>query len=288
MKKIIHFLVVCLFTLQASFAQNTGSSLLWEVSGNGLASPSYVFGTIHMICKEDFFMPAAVQQAVERSQAIYLELKIDDPGLQMQMLQLLRLENGQNLQQIFGKEGYALLDSFFRARLNMSLSFFSGFKPFMALSLMYQKMLPCAVQQSYEMEFAGLARKYKKEIRGLETVADQVAVFDAIPDSVEAASILKMVQEFEAQQTELNKMVQLYRSQDVEALYQLSVRSEDMMGSAALLLENRNRKWIAPMEKAMQEGTTFFAVGAAHLGGPAGVLQLLREKGYSVKPVPLQ
>lgn len=285
---MIRLVFVALLTAQLSYAQNAGNSLLWEVSGNGLTTPSYVFGTIHIICKEDFFMPPAVQQAVERSGKLYLELKMDDPKLQMEMMQLLRLENGQTLQKIFGAAGYAQLDSFFRTRLNMSLAFFSSFKPFMALSLMYQKMLPCAVQQSYEMEFMNLARKQKKEIVGLETVADQIAVFDAIPDSVEVAAILKMVQDFEVQQKELNKMVQVYRSQDVEALYQMTISSEDMMGSAELLLGKRNRSWIPVMETAMQNNSSFFAVGAAHLGGAEGVLQLLRAKGYTVKPVTLK
>lgn len=288
MKKIIVVFIAGLLAAQIAVAQNSGNSLLWEVSGNGLTTPSYVFGTIHIICKEDFLMPAAVQQAFERSGKVFMELKMDDPKLQVEMIRLLQLENGQTLQQIFGTAGYAQLDSFFRVRLNMSLSFFSSFKPFMALSLMYQKMLPCAVQQSYEMEFMSMARKQKKEIFGLETVADQIAVFDAIPDSVEAASILKIVQDFEQQQKELNKMVQVYRSFDVEALYQLTVGSEDMMGSAELLLEKRNRNWIPVMESAMQKEPVFFAVGAAHLGGTVGVLHLLRAKGYNVRPVTLQ
>jgi uncharacterized protein YbaP (TraB family) len=116
-------------------------------------------------------------------------------------------------------------------------------------------------------------------------VEDQLAVFDAIPDSLEIRSIMNMVNDFDAQKKEFNRMSTIYKSQDLEALYQLIAESPEMMGSQELLLDHRNRNWIPVMDSAMKKTSTFFAVGAGHLGGNQGVLELLRKQGYSVKPI---
>jgi uncharacterized protein YbaP (TraB family) len=135
------------------------------------------------------------------------------------------------------------------------------------------------------MNFVKMATEQKKELLGLEKVEDQLAVFDAIPDSLEIRSIMNMVNDFDAQKKEFNRMSTIYKSQDLEALYQLIAESPEMMGSQELLLDRRNRNWIPVMDSAMKKTSTFFAVGAGHLGGNQGVLELLRKQGYSVKPI---
>ena len=80
-------------------------------------------------------------------------------------------------------------------------------------------------------------------------------------------------------------MIDIYKSQNTEALYNLMVNSPDMMGSKELLLDQRNRNWIPLMETAMRKQSSFFAVGAGHLSGEVGVIELLRKKGYQVTAV---
>jgi uncharacterized protein YbaP (TraB family) len=139
--------------------------------------------------------------------------------------------------------------------------------------------------ESYEMNFVKMASEQKKELLGLERVEDQVAVFDAIPDSLEIRSIMNMVNDFESQKKEFTRMSSLYKAQNLDSLYQLLVASPEMMGSQELLLDRRNRNWIPIMESAMKKSSTFFAVGAGHLAGSQGVLELLRKQGYKVKPI---
>ncbi|HMO31364.1 MAG TPA: TraB/GumN family protein [Lacibacter sp.] len=283
MKRLISFLLFCL-----PFFSAPAQSLLWEVSGNGLAKPSYVFGTIHMICKEDYLMTEVIRQKFNQADSVFLELDMDDPRLQMELMNYMQLEKGQSLRQIFGEEGYTRLDSFFRVRLNMSVSLFNGFKPFFVLSMLYQKILGCDVQESYELDFVKMAKAAKKDIRGLETVADQMAVFDSIPDTEEAAAILRMIDGFAEQQQQMQQLVKRYLQQDVEGLVQMTLESPDIMNAGERLLKNRNQNWIPRMETSMRTGSSFFAVGAAHLGGTYGVLALLRQAGYTVKPVSIR
>ncbi len=280
--------VVFLFTIYSmqSIAQgDKANALLWEISGTGLQQPSYLFGTIHMICKEDFAFSEIAKQKFNNSKQVYLELDMDDPQLQSVMMGLMQLPDKESLKNKLGESNFNRLDSFLKKEMNMNLAVFDRFKPMMVMSLLAQRLLSCAAMESYEMNFVKMASEQKKELLGLERVEDQVAVFDAIPDSLEIRSIMNIVNDFESQKKEFTRMSSLYKAQNLESLYQLLVASPEMMGSQELLLDRRNRNWIPIMESAMKKSSTFFAVGAGHLAGSQGVLELLRKQGYKVKPI---
>lgn len=280
---VLSFITIC--AMQSNAQPEKNNTMLWEISGNGLKQPSYLFGTIHIICKDDFLLSENVKQKFSSSSQVYLELDMDDPQLQAKMMQHMQLPGEETLKNKFGESNFNKLDSFITKEMNMSLTLFNRFKPFMMMSLLAQRLLSCPEMESYEMSFVKMASEQKKELLGLERVEDQLAVFDAIPDSMETASIMNMVNDFEAAKKEFNRMTTLYQAQDIHSLYQLMVESPEMMGSQELLLDRRNRNWIPVMESAMKGSSTFFAVGAGHLAGSQGVIELLRKQGYNVRPV---
>lgn len=276
------FLFLC-FALPSKAQEKKNNALLWEITGNGLAQPSYLFGTIHMICKEDFVLSDIVKEKFNASKEIYLELDMDDPKLQVTMMQLMQLPGKETLQEKMGADKFSRLDSFVKKEMNMNLAAFARFKPLMVMSLIAQRSVGCQAIESYETTFVKMSREQKKELLGLERVEDQLAVFDAIPDSIEIVSIMNMVNDFEKSKREFKRMSNIYLSQDLDALYQLMADSPELMGSQELLLNRRNRNWIPVMDAAMKKSPTFFAVGAGHLGGSQGVLELLRKQGYQVR-----
>ena len=280
--------MLCLFLLLLSSfpspaQEKKNNALLWEIAGNGLAQPSYLFGTIHMICKEDFVLSDIVKEKFNASKEIYLELDMDDPKLQVTMIQLMQLPGKETLQEKMGADKFSRLDSFVKKEMKMNLAAFARFKPLMLMSLLAQRSVGCQAIESYENTFVKMSREQKKELLGLERVEDQLAVFDAIPDSVEIESIMKFVNDFEKGKKEFKGFINIYLSQDLDALYQVMAELPEMMGSLELLLNRRNRNWIPVMDAAMKKSPTFFAVGAGHLGGSQGVLELMRKQGYQVK-----
>lgn len=280
---VIFFFTLC--SMQSIAQGDKTNTLLWEISGNGLQQPSYLFGTIHMICKEDFLISEIVKQKFNSSKQVYLELDMDDPQLQGKMMQQMQLAGKETLKNKLGESDFKKLDSFLQKEMNMNLVMFDKFKPMMVMSILAQRLLPCAGMESYDMNFAKMATEQKKELLGLEKVEDQLGVFDAIPDSLEIRSIMNMVNDFESHKKEFSRMSSIYKTQDLDALYQLMAESPEMMGSQELLLDRRNRNWIPVMESVMKNSTTFFAVGAGHLAGSQGVLELLRKQGYKVKGI---
>lgn len=260
------------------------NALLWQVSGKGLSTPSYLYGTIHMICAEDFNITDSTKAVFNRSSKIYLEIDMDDPTIALKTLQLAMLKSG-SLKDLMSGEDYETLNRFMTDSMKMPLALFNKMKPFTLMSVMYTKILPCSNMESYEKSFITMAAQQKKEIRGLEKLEDQFAVFDQIPDSAEARMILSMIKDFDGQRKEFQKMVDAYKNRDLNTLAGLMEKAPDMKGYETLLLANRNRNWIPVMEKAMAETPCFFAVGAGHLPGPEGVISLLRKAGYTLRPV---
>lgn len=287
MKKTLVFLLVAVIGY-SSFAQtNSGNSLLWEISGNNLKQPSYLFGTVHMICKEDFFLPEVVRTKFSAAEEVFLELDMDDPAMMMKMMTMMQLPKGQTIKQLFGDSAFKEFDKKYQKITGMSAVMFNTFKPLMLMTMLTEKSLSCSNRESYEQTFMAIAAKEKKDIKGLEKMEDQIAVFDAIPDSVEIANLQTMINNFDKSIEEFKKLVAIYKQQDVEGLFKLTTASPELMDAQNDLLVKRNNNWIPVMQKNMEAKACFFAVGAAHLGGDIGVINLLRKQGYTVKPVKL-
>lgn len=260
------------------------NALLWSIRGKDLTSPSYLYGTIHMICKEDFLMSNTLKEKFSSSKNVYLEMDMDDPSMMMKMATMALMKD-KTLQDLMSPDDYKFLSAYVKDSLGMPMMMFNRMKPITLMSLIYSRMLPCASNESYEMKFVEMAKSQKKEIRGLETIEEQMAVFDKIPDSSEAQMILEMIRKMPEQRQQLDEMIKAYKKEDLKKLADQMSDSPEWKGFEDVLLVNRNRNWISIMESAMRQGSQFFAVGAGHLPGPEGVISLLRKAGYTVEPV---
>ena len=143
---------------------------------------------------------------------------------------------------------------------------------------------------SYEVELMDIAKKNEMETSGLETVEYQMSVFDSIPYKAQADMLIDAIEAEKDTttniETQMADMIQLYKDQDLQALQQLlKSESSGMEQFEEILLNQRNRNWIPIMKTQIAEKPTFFAVGAGHLGGPEGILTLLRKEGYKLTPV---
>lgn len=280
--KTFQVLIFCVLT---HFIQAQNKSLLWEISGNGLSKPSYLYGTIHLICPSDYFLTDSTKAAFAKTDQVYLELDMDDPSMMSKMMKTAMFTDGKKLKDYLSADDYTLLNDFFKQKMGMGLDQMNGMKPFTVMSMLYMTLLSCQ-PQSYELVFTQMASNAKKEMLGLETVEFQMSIFDQIPYDKQAALLADMVRKKEESAKEFGQMVALYKAQDVEGLLKVMDNSEwDFNGYEDILLANRNAAWIPIMEKAMQTKPTFFAVGAGHLGGEKGVLSLLKKQGFVVRPV---
>ena len=260
-------------------------SLLWEISGKGLTKPSYLYGTIHVICPADMIMTEKMQAKLKSTKQLSLEIDMDDPNIMFTMLREVPMKDGATLKSLLSAEDYKIVSDYFRQNLKMDLTMVQNWKPMMISSLLYTKVADCT-PQSYETTFMKMAKKQGKEVIGVETLEEQLAVFDKIPYQKQAEILVQSITEADKSKKEFAQMIAVYKQQDLDGFEKIFKESSQGLDNFAdVLLIQRNKNWIPVIEREAQEKPTFFAVGAGHLGGEQGVIQLLRQQGYTVKPV---
>ena len=289
MKKIFKSIAVVAVVLISSggFAQAkkvasvpvNEQSLLWEISGNGLSKSSYLYGTIHMICGNDYFLSDKTKKAFDSTDNLVLEVNLADPK-----------EISSAQQFVYGKEPLSKtlseqqlndLDVLLQKRTGMTVKQVDKFSIMAVMSLISMKSFGCADIKMYEMEFIEMAKSSSKSIAGFETLQSQM---DFLSDAYSDAEVITMLQESNDDTTK--KLVQNYIQENLPEIYKDITASKVMNEKTRkVLLDVRNENWIVKMPNIMKDKSTFFAVGAAHLLGEQGVIQLLRKKGYTVKPV---
>jgi uncharacterized protein YbaP (TraB family) len=269
----LFFLIFC-----TSEAQK---SLLWKVEGKGIQT-SYLYGTFHIFPQEQFSIPDKVKSTFEQCDRLVMELSMAE-GMEMQMLQLASMKDGMRLEDLLVPDDLIKLDSAIMAN-GMSMAFFNTWKPFLITSLFYNHYMKSGVA-SFELALQKMAIEREMEILGLETVARQMEVFDAIPYADQAEDLMDMARNGDKYQKLFDEMVVTYLSEDIEAMLEMTHQEMNNLSEIEQLLTKRNEEWIPKMKEMMKDKATFFGVGAGHLGGAEGVIALLIKEGYRVKPV---
>jgi uncharacterized protein YbaP (TraB family) len=280
--KRVFFVIAVLLSLSLN-AQKTDNALLWKISGNGLTQPSYLFGTVHITCNAT--LDANILAALDATTQLYLELDLDDPSLQTQMMKGAWMKDGKTLASLTTPEDFKILDEFLTSKIKMSAKMMNRLKPTFVSMMVMPKILPCT-PQSYEEQLMAVTKSQKEEVYGLESVADQIAALNAEPYETQMEALVKMAKNNMAEETEqYAKMMVLYNNKDLNGIMEFMKEDGKSLESNTALLDDRNKAWIPKIEEIAKATPTFFGVGAAHLGGDNGVINLLRKKGYKVEAI---
>lgn len=290
-------LAACLIGLTPNFAAAkapTDKTLLWEISGNGLAQPSYLFGTIHSGCAQHLVLSRQQRQAVAQSQQLYLEIDLNNTSTFIGAGALMLMPGGQSLRDVLTRAEYHKVKTFFENKRGIPMWTLANIRPFY-LSTMVGSSKPRktkCVTDSRENFLMREAKKYNMSVHGLETPEEVNDVQNSVPMRDEVAMLLQAIDNYQApaQATRaMDRLNRLYAQQDIAAMHRLiaddptSTPSDRVMSQA--LLDRRNRQWIPNMRQAMATKPTFFGVGAGHLGGEVGLISLLQAEGYTLRPI---
>jgi hypothetical protein len=265
---------------------NDDNSLLWEITGNGLNKASYLFGTFHLMCKDDIHFSAQLNVAVANADKVYMEMDMDDPSIMLTGLLMMNMKDGKKLADLYSAAEYEKVSAYFKDSLHMPIGLLQKTKPFFLGAMLYPKMMPCKTVSGVEEELMKLAKLQKKEIKGLETIEFQSAVFDSIPYEEQAKDLLKSIDSIASYQKYFDTMITVYKSQRLTEIETLFKDTEfGMEDHQDLLLNDRNKNWVNQLKTIMKSESVFVAVGAGHLVGKEGLISLLRKEGYTLKPI---
>jgi len=270
----------------AAKKNNDNNTLLWQVSGKDLKKPSYIFGTFHLLCKDDIRFSEQLKNSVATADEIYMEMDMDDPSTMLSGLLYMNMKDGKKLKDLYTADEYKKVESYFRDSVGMPMMMLQSIKPYFLVAMLYPKMMNCKDASGIEEELMKIAKENKKEIKGLETIQFQASVFDSIPYEWQAKELLKNIDSFLLYKQEFDTMLLEYKNQQLAAMEKLITKSE--FGGEKyddILLNNRNKNWVGQLKNIMSKESVFVAVGAGHLVGEKGLLNLLKKEGYTVEPL---
>jgi uncharacterized protein YbaP (TraB family) len=273
----------------------TEKSLMWEISGNGIKKPSYLFGTIHRACVDRLVFKPKHKKVLDNVQQLYLEIDISDASVSIAALAGTLIPGGRSLKDVMSDMEYRKVKNFFENEQGVPFWTIRRMRPLLLLGSVLGSEDKCQTN-SWEVILGKLARKRAWKIKGLETAQEQMAVFDRISIKDQVKLLVEAIDNRQKLQKQSDLTYQelqnAYHNQDIVKLYSLVVEetaptlsSTAQQEFATALLDERNKKWIPIIGRVARDKPTFFGVGAGHLGGKRGVIALLRQAGYTVKPV---
>jgi hypothetical protein len=273
-------------TKPAADTTSQQGGLLWRVVQKG-AAPSHLLGTIHSTDPRVVRLRPAVAQALDRSERFIMEM-VPDPAAMAELATSMLITDGRDLEALLGATLYGQVQKA-AADFGMPEAALRSMKPWAVMAML--SMPRPSPNPILDMVLHERATATGKKAFGLETAQEQLAVFDglSLEDQID---LLKMTL---AQLPDLprffDQLIGAYAADDLRSIADLSETYQRQNDSEAArrfsrrLNDERNHRMLARMTSYLRQGNSFIAVGALHLSGPSGLLQLLRENGYTVTPV---
>ena len=270
MKKMF---LTLLLTVMATAGMN--AQLLYKISGKGLRKPSYIIGTYHLAPVSFVDSIPGLRGALAESEQVYGEIETADmtsPENIAKMQQAMMLPEGKTLTELLTPEQMQKLNA---TTVIMYLKKHSGFNP----------------TQSFDDYFQQQAVAQGKPVGGFETMDFQLqALFGSISIERQIELLMCFLNNREWEELQVDNIVEAFFAQDLNRIEAAMDEKQDNSCDATdeeneLLIYGRNATWLKKMPEIMQQKSTFFAVGAAHLVGERGVLAGLRNAGYLVEGI---
>jgi uncharacterized protein YbaP (TraB family) len=232
----------------------------------------------------------SLKRAISNADQVYLELDMDNIFEMLGAMQHMSMRGDTTLADLLTKEEYLKVKNHFEEKSAMlPFDMLKTFKPLLTASLIAeQQTAACDHMISMEQLIMSEAKKNSVSIKGLETMDFQLSIFDKIPYKVQARQLYQTITGSgeKGERAELKILTDAYRQQQLGKLEEMTRKEEAGLGEFTdLLLNSRNIEWVKKLQTLMKERSLVVAVGAGHLPGQKGVINLLRKAGYKVEPV---
>ena len=275
-------LMACCFL---TIAQN---SILWEISGNGLTSPSYLMGTLKFIGEKEFFIPKEATAKLMQCKVFAIEDQVDHHA-QHELNKAVHFPKGKSLKSELAAEDYKTIQRFFEHEFKTPASKFESH---------YAKLIPLALSitmtrlslgegvRFYDIELLKIAKQNKLKTYSLEPIQREAEALQRYPMQDQLKALMHSVANFDNQKQEFKKIMADYPQGDLDAIFQYTLHPTD--DNPVFIQEfytKRNLEWLPKIDKMVHDKPSFIALGVSHLEGDQGMLNLLKSKGYTLTPV---
>jgi uncharacterized protein YbaP (TraB family) len=261
---------------------------LWKVTGK--TGSVYLAGSVHLLTKDFYPLSEALERAFSDSDLLVEEVdlaELTSPQAQMMMLSRGMLPSNQSLDKMVSSATLAQVSGR-AARLGLPIEPLKRFKPWMlALTLTALEWQKAGFDAEFGLDkhFFDRAKADRKSVQGLETAEFQISRFDGLTTAQQERLLGQTLKDLDTEMLNLTKLIQAWKTGDaatIERIVLQDVKDDPQMYER--LLVERNRNWLPELEALFNRPRrAFVVVGAAHLVGPDGLLEMFKAKGYQVE-----
>ncbi len=266
-------------------------ALLWKVTHENQEEPAYLFGTMHLMKSGYLEKWQKVKEAFQKSEKVVVETIIDSSKI-MQIGQMALMRN-KTYQEIYDSTTLDTVMRYVNQTLSMPQSTLMRMKPMQLAALSARRAfrkvsspLKSAKGNTIDFYFGSKGKKLGKKVIPLETMLEQGRMlFNKMSIDKQAKMLLQQIRKQDQMVTFTQNLLRYYRNQKLSDLYSLYKNEKISTQNLGFLVEERNKKWLPSLTKYFKQGNTFAAVGALHLPGKKGLLNLLEAKGFHIQPM---
>jgi uncharacterized protein YbaP (TraB family) len=270
---------IFIFFFFSSFAQNT---LLWKITGNNLEKPSYLYGTMHLSDSRLFNLGDSLYKAIESSAGFALEV---DPNEMMAYLVGFvqkQLESGTPIRQVMNENDFNRYSKALAKKIGKPADEITTYDIFQEKYKWVDESFRAGSMNTFlDAYLCDIARRQGKWIGGVEDIQDQADLVDHLVDESDIIQIA--AGDAEDAKLKLQNLIEIYADQNLAAIDSM-MNFEDSTFYNALIIK-RNKKMVRSIDSLSKLRSMVYAVGAAHLPGKHGIIELMRMAGYEMSPV---
>jgi uncharacterized protein YbaP (TraB family) len=285
--KTIVICIVLLFAgINASIAQQK-KGLLWEISGNGLQQPAYLFGTVHLYDTTQYKLPQLPADLLNKVNKVYFEMDFSRIDQAEMMAGMIIKDTTQYLDKLLDTASLASLHTLSASSPMLKML---GKKIYAVKPLIMMSWISASSTKSATVDFE-LFRQLmaqNKPIGGLETPKDQMAAIDAVPLPKQAEMLKRALDKNFSLDQQISRLTDVYTKQELDDL--MTVLNDNIPVDASFddaIRLHRNVSMANSIDSILRTEHPLIAVGAGHFGNSTGLLALLQQKGYTLKNIPL-
>lgn len=280
------------FILSFAVQAQTEKGTLWKITGNDLKEPSYLFGTYHLLTDTYVNELPEVQKAFNSAKGVVVETVIDSSKLHL--MTMMSIMPGKKISEFITPEDFKLISNELEKTMGVSLAAMDQVKPvsvMVLLTVLHAQQQNAEILKRYkgtamDAHFALRGKREQKTITPLESMEEQLAIlYNHFPLEEQARQLVAYVKQSDTMANAQVILLNHYLAKDLGKLYQYADSMPKDFGDSDFMLKDRNEKWMQVLPNLIAKETQFIAVGALHLPGPDGVIELLRKHGYKVKSV---
>jgi len=294
-KILLVLLIIATGSVYAQTETYKSGSVLWKISGKDLSKPSYLLGTLHFKPREYLDSIPGAKAAFESCEQIVGEIPMSDmAALQAQMMQAMKMPSDTTYKTLYSDEDYKFVSDQLTSFLGAGLEQMGFMKPaavqLVVVARAYMKYFPnINLTNTLDIRIQSDATKEQKPVLGLETADDQIyALFGIMSLQRQADVLLCGLKNMAQSMARMPELLDAYDRCDLNKLYQQMEDDDNCPSTPSekdALVKDRNNAWVKKLPEIMKDKASFIAVGALHLAGEYGLLNLLEKAGYRVEPV---